>query len=146
MHTYDFTILCCLYKMQPFIPPGIREKIFDLTKESRQEWRKQEQQLPFCGESASSKKRSSRRYGKCIGCGKVKHQGDCKLGQTEAQFEYTILMKMGPIRLACTAERLIRDEGVVHERILDDFDYIREQTGIEPEAIRDELVARQNLH
>jgi Viral nucleic acid binding len=142
MHPYDFNLIRCLHNIDPYLPREIRQKIYDLTKETRKEWKIRENQPAFCGLSAKAMRRRSRRYGRCIGCGKDIHQGKCKLGNTRSQQESTYLMRMGAIRLACSTENLFRTGTVVHDMILEDFDYIKQQTGLEPEVIRDDLVAR----
>jgi len=137
MHSFDVNLLCCLHFAKPRLPPELREKIFLLSIELRKKWRQEEQMPPFCGISKSAMKRRARRYERCMGCGNWSHEGRCRKSQTESQYEYTLLMKVGAIRLQ--AERSIRIGSYVHHRIEEELIHILDKTGLDDLTLKESL-------
>ena len=137
MHSFDLNLLCCLQFAKPRLPAELREKIFHLSNEVRKKWRQKEQMPPFCGTSKSAMKRRAKRYEKCIGCGNWSHTGRCRRSQTESQHEYTLLMRVGAIRL--DAERSIRVGSNVHYRIKEDLIHILDKTGLDDLTLKESL-------
>ena len=128
MHLFDFNFLCCLQFAKPGLPPELRERIFLLSNEVRKKWRQEEQRPPFCGISKSAMKRRAKRYERCIGCGNWSHDGRCRKGQTQSQYEYAELIRMGAIRYK--TERSIRIGSHAHHRIEEELTHILNKTGI----------------
>ncbi|KAK1415760.1 hypothetical protein QVD17_31546 [Tagetes erecta] len=137
MHFFDFNLLYCLQFAKPRLPPELRERIFLLSNEVRKKWRQEEQKPPFCGTSKSAMKRRAKRYDKCTSCGNWSHEGRCRKGQTESQYEYTLLMRVGAIRLK--AERSVRVGSNVHYKIEEDLIHILDKTGLDDLTLKESL-------
>jgi len=72
-----------------------------------------------------------------MGCGNWSHEGRCRKSQTQSQYEYVELIRMGAIRYK--AERPIRIGSYVHYRIEEDLINILDKSGLDDLTLKESL-------